>query len=377
MRPDASSPPAPISVLQVLACDEVGGTEAMVATLVEGMSPVRVSSMVATLDVPGLLARRLTSSGVAVYSLGRGRLRASVALVRLLRRGQFDVVVAYGMRATLLVRVLVRLARPRPAFVCGVRGLLVTEAPSPTAGKARFALALERMLSRLVDVYDANSRGALAILASHGVDARRLRYIPNGVDVTRWASPNGARPGAAVVACVARFTPIKRHRDLVEAIARLRADGLDVRAVLAGDGPTRPAVEALLRDHGLADAVSLPGSLDSGQVAALLHEASVFCLASGWEGMPGAVLEAMAAGLPVVGTRVNGIEDVVEDGVTGRLVPPGNPEALADALREVLADPERAQAWGEAGRRRVAEHFTIEGMVRAKEQLYLEAARGV
>ena len=164
--------------------------------------------------------------------------------------------------------------------------------------------------------------------------------IPNAVDVE--AAPR-ARSGdePPQVVSVGRLAYPKDPLTLVHALGRLRRR--PVRALLVGGGPDRPAVEAAVRTLGLEHEVRLAG--DRLDVPELLAGASVFVLASRSEGAPISILEAMAAGLPVIASDVGGVAELVVDGVTGRLVPPGDPAALAAALDDLLADAELRASW--------------------------------
>ena len=162
--------------------------------------------------------------------------------------------------------------------------------------------------------------------------------------------------GVPVVGNVAALTGHKDHATLVEAMALLRPRCPEARLVIAGEGELRPALEALVRERGLGDRVVFAGfrhDLDR-----LLPAFSVFCLSSRLEGLGTSLLDAMAFGLPVVATAAGGIPEAVEDGVTGRVAPPRDPAALAEALADVLGDEERRRAYGAAGRRRFLERFT-------------------
>jgi len=144
-------------------------------------------------------------------------------------------------------------------------------------------------------------------------------------------------------------------------MALLRPRLPEVRLVIAGEGELRPALEALVRDRDLGDRVVFAGFRDD--LDRLLPAFSVFCLSSRLEGLGTSLLDAMAFGLPVVATAAGGIPEAVEDGVTGRVVPPREPGALAEALAHALEDEERRQAFGAAGRRRFLERFTADHMV--------------
>jgi glycosyltransferase involved in cell wall biosynthesis len=160
---------------------------------------------------------------------------------------------------------------------------------------------------------------------------------------------------------VAALTGHKDHATLVEALALLRARQPRAWLVIAGEGELRGALEAQARALGVEGRTVFAGFRND--LDRLLPAFSVFCLSSRLEGLGTSVLDAMALGLPVVATAAGGIPEAVVDGVTGRLVPPRDPRALADALFEALSDEARRKAWGETGRRRFLECFTCERMV--------------
>jgi len=345
----------------------------MLAELIERSHPTATSMELVTLTRPGPVAERAAGRGVRVRALGgRGLPIAFCRLARLLARERFDVVNAYGFKATAVARVLVRLLSPRSRFVCGIRGLHPSEVETLDSFKARFVLFCERVGAPLVDVYDANSEGALDLLASLGVPRDKMRYIPNGIDASAWAGGHRNGTGPVDILCVARFVPRKRQRDLVDAVAQLSREGVRCTLFLAGDGPTKDEVSA--RAHATNADIRFLGEVVGDDLRELYRSADVFCLPSTWEGMAGSVMEAMASGLPVVGSDVSGIKDLVVDGVTGLLVEPCNPAHLADALRELLLDHGKRAALGAAGRRRIEDEFSIDRMVDEKERLYQEIA---
>jgi glycosyltransferase involved in cell wall biosynthesis len=361
-------------VLQVHPCDAMGGTELMVVELAEQLGARGIPTQVATLALAGPIAAMHQARGVPVFSLGGrgGIVGASVRLGSLLKREQYALVNVYGFKASMVVRLLVRMLRLRTVVVCGVQGLHVTEVEDLSSLKSRVAGWLERLLSSFVDVYEANSRGAVTYLAGMGIAETKLRYIPNGIDIASWGPQGPSQPTVPTILCTARFVARKRQRDLIVAIALLLGRGLDCRAVLAGEGPTRPACQRLAREQGVADRIDFPGSVDVAKTHRLLEEASVFCLPSTWEGMPAVILEAMAQGVPVVGTAVNGTEDLVRDGCTGRLVPARDPERLADALESILTSATKAASFVAAARQLVEREYRIERTVDLKRSLYLE-----
>jgi glycosyltransferase involved in cell wall biosynthesis len=369
----------PLRVLQVLARDTLAGTEIMTATLAERLPGDEVHSTVAILDAPGPIAGRLRAAGVEVASLGAGgAARATLGLARLIRHGSFDVVCAYGLRASWVARVAARGLSSRSALICGVHGLHVTEIMDVRSMRARCALVLERLGSPLVDVYEANSEGAVELLASGGIDRGRLVHIPHGLDLDEWPDP-GPRPSREApptVICVARFAPVKRHLDLIEAAGRVAGRGTRFRLVLIGDGPERAAIERRVTELGLGGRTEFAGSVGRDEVRRRLLEADVVSLLSQSEGMSGTVVEAMACGLAVVGTATNGIAELVEHGETGLTVAVGDVEGIADALDRLLQDPAERERMGRRGRATVEARWSLETMLAAKTALYRSVADG-
>jgi len=172
---------------------------------------------------------------------------------------------------------------------------------------------------------------------------------------------------------VARLHPQKDHDCLLRAIAAVVDELPTVRVLLVGDGALKDQLVGRITTLGLGTQVKLLG--ERRDVAAILALSDLFVLSSRWEGMPNAILEAMAAGLPVLATRVDGTVDVVRDGETGVLVPPGDDRALAAALLALGRDPARRRALGAAGRRRIDEAYSIDRFVDGFERLYLSLRR--
>jgi glycosyltransferase involved in cell wall biosynthesis len=230
-----------------------------------------------------------------------------------------------------------------------------------------------RMLAH-VDRLICVSAGAQTSLLAAGAPDAKLALVRNGIvppapratrDVVRRRL--GIPPAAPVALTVARFTEQKGHADLLDAVPAILAREPRARFLWVGDGPLRPEMTRRIRDRGLAPAVLTLGQRDD--VPDLLAAADLFVLPSLFEGLPIALLEAMAVGLPVVATRVCGNEEAMRDGVTGRLVPPRDPAALAAAALEAF-DPKQGAAWGQAGRALCARSFDARRMARETAAIY-------
>jgi glycosyltransferase involved in cell wall biosynthesis len=238
---------------------------------------------------------------------------------------------------------------------------------------------LSRAKYALCDRVIVVSRAIGSVMESAGTAPERLRLVYEGVPDPAPAPGGravlaelGVPETAPVVGNVAALTGHKDHATLLEAMALLRPQQPQARLVILGEGELRGALEARAQALGLADRVVFAGfrrDLDR-----LLPAFSVFCLSSHLEGLGTSLLDAMAFGLPIVATAAGGIPEAVADGVTGRLVAPRDPPALARALAEVLCDDRRRADWGAAGRRLYLERFTADRMVEETLRVIQEAA---
>jgi glycosyltransferase involved in cell wall biosynthesis len=211
-------------------------------------------------------------------------------------------------------------------------------------------------------------------LASILDDGERVRVVPNSVDLRRMGDPGVRTPEPMLVVSVARLVEKKGLEDLVAACGIVHARGVPVRLEIAGDGPLRAELATAAASAGLGEV--LRGALPHEQVRELYRRATVFCLpcvvaSSGdRDGLPTSVLEAMALGVPVVTTDVNGLTETVIDGETGLVVPERDPSALADALERILRDPALATRLSERGRAHVQQGFSLEQSVQTLRTLF-------
>lgn len=237
---------------------------------------------------------------------------------------------------------------------------------------------LGRMAYRLADRVITVSEATRRKVIQFGVPPQRVVAVPNAVDTERFRPGDGSAlraqlgvsPGAVLVVTVGRLSPEKGHEHLVRAVGSQR-DRSGIRLVLVGDGPERARLEQLVADQRLTGAVTFAGWRDD--VAEFYHAADIIALPSLMEGLPNAMLEAMACGKPVVATDVGGVAEALGD--TGLVVPPGNTAAFAQALTRLVDDPGLARALGERARDRAA-GMTFESNARRFEQVYAEALAG-
>jgi sugar transferase (PEP-CTERM/EpsH1 system associated) len=248
-------------------------------------------------------------------------------------------------------------------------------------GRSRKYRALRRLLSPTIQRFVAVSAELEQwLVEAVGIPRAKVLRICNGVDTRRFRPSAGeARtllpierfgPSCVVIGTVTRFSAIKDPLNLVQAFIAARRDplGAALRLVMVGDGALKADAERMLQDAGLAHDAWLPGSRDD--VASLLRELDVFALGSAREGISNTVLEAMATGLPVIASATGGNLELLEDGVSGRLVAPQEPPALAQALLAYARDPELRAAHGAAARTRAEQRYSLTRMVEVYRSLY-------
>jgi glycosyltransferase involved in cell wall biosynthesis len=208
--------------------------------------------------------------------------------------------------------------------------------------------------------------------------AERVVVIHCGTDTSLFHPPTNRMAAPWTIVCIASLQPQKGQAHLIEACRRLVAEGVELRCLLIGEGDMRPILEAQIAEAGLQDSVELLGHQPRHRVVELLGAADVVAqpsviLPSGkMEGIPVALMEALAMARPVVATAISGVAELVEDGGTGLLVPPADPTQLTDALRRLHQEPALGERLGAAGRHRVVEDFDL---TRSARQLAERFAR--
>jgi glycosyltransferase involved in cell wall biosynthesis len=198
----------------------------------------------------------------------------------------------------------------------------------------------------------------------------KFKLVPLGVDPVKFAPHVHTRKGTVEILCVGRLVPAKGQHILVSAVKQLIDENRDVRLRLLGDGPDRPSLERRIQEEGLTDRVILEGSINQDRIPDFVRNADVFALASFAEGVPVALMEAMAAEIPCVSTRIAGIPELIRDEIDGLLVSPSDDEGLADALRRLVDQPELRRRLGRAGRLRVMDRYNLEKNVKALAKVY-------
>jgi len=352
---------------------DFGGLESLLVERINRMPAVRYRHAIVCLtECNPAFAMKITRPDVAIHALHKQpglSLHTHVALWRLLRQLQPAVLHSYNLSA--IEYAPVALAAGVPVRVNGAHG---RDANDPDGTNRKHNL-LRRLMVPFYDCCYANSAAMEAWNRNVvGVPAHKSRMLANGIDAERFHPATGptARRDTVVIGTVGRLQAVKDHATLIDAFALLRARIPDhaprLRLAIVGDGPLLQALGEKVAVHGLQDAVWLPGARTD--VADILRGFDIFAMSSIAEGTPGSALEAMASGLPVVGTRVGGIPEVIADGSTGWLVPPADPAAMAAALERYVLAPELARQHGTAGRERVLRHYSMAAMVAGYQGMY-------
>jgi glycosyltransferase involved in cell wall biosynthesis len=220
-------------------------------------------------------------------------------------------------------------------------------------------------MSRATLIVPAAASYEPRLVSEVGLDPDQIMWTWVGTDTTLFRPGAGERaPGPLRVVTVARLNRAKGYQQAVPAIARLAERGVAVEYTIVGEGPFRPDIERLIRDHGVADSVRLLGSRSAEQIAELHAASDVFLLPTSGvgEGTPAAVCEAMSAGLPIIATRVGGLAQMIDEGVHGLLIPPGDVDAIASAIGTMADDPAFRSRAGAAARERAECEFSVDAV---------------
>jgi sugar transferase (PEP-CTERM/EpsH1 system associated) len=366
----------PRRLMHVVLNLRVGGLERVVVDLVRSLDRTRYRVEVCCLDEGGDLQREIESLGVPVTVLGMSQVGGGVVLDRLvglMRAGGIEVVNTHNVLAHKFGALAARCAGV-PVVVHTKHGRNFVGRPFEHPKIQVYGHLLSWITDRIVAVSD-DARDVCRRYEL--VPPWKLVTIPNGVDVRRFEVAVdrpalllelGIPADARIVGNVARFVPEKDQATLVRALARVLAAMPQAFLLLVGDGPLMDAAARLAQDLGVADRVRLAGR--RRDIPPILKLLDVFALSSITEGTSISLLEAMAAGVPVVATAVGGNPALVTHGVTGLLCPSRDPEALAARILEVLRDPARSGALAAAGKARVADAFSVERAAAAYAGLY-------
>jgi glycosyltransferase involved in cell wall biosynthesis len=377
----------PIRVARVIARLNIGGPAQHVVLLTAGLDRTRFATTLITGRVGEAegdfteTARARGVEPVVIPELGRAirparDLFALFKLIRMFRHLRPDIVHTHTAKAGTLGRLAARVAGV-PLTVHTFHGHVLDGYFSPSV--TQFFLMVERRLARTTDrLVTVSSRLRDQLLAMRIGRPDQVEVVPLGLDLGRFEQRRpavpalraslGLAPGAPLLGSVGRLVSIKDHPTLFRAVASLGGDGQPAHLVIVGDGEDRPALIRLAGDLGLSSRVHFLGW--RSDLETILNELDVVICSSRNEGTPVALIEAMAAGVPVLSTEVGGVADLVTHGETGWLVPPGDPAAMADGIRHLMAEPSLRSCLAAAGRVVALDRYDVARLLTRMEALY-------
>jgi glycosyltransferase involved in cell wall biosynthesis len=363
-----------IKLLEMLTNFHIGGTERQVANLALGIDPSRFDLHLACLHHSGELLAELETLRVPRSEFRIGRLYSpktfwqGIRLAQYVRRNLIQIVHSYGFYPNVFAVPVARLA-----------GASIVVASIRDTGDLLTPLQrrVQKMVCRLADCVLVNAEAIRENLLEQGYDPSKIVVIRNGIAHETFASNGrgavirqelGIPPSARLVAVFSRLNRMKGVQYFLDAAMVVAERFPDVHFLVVGDGGSKKELEEQSCRLGLGQRIVFTGF--RSDVPHLLSEAAISVLPSLSEGTSNTLLESMAAGVPVIATRVGGNPEVIEDGVSGLLVPPRDSTALAAAMGRLLEDAELALSLGQAGVGRVSELFSLEGSVHQTEHLY-------
>ncbi|MHB8255415.1 MAG: glycosyltransferase [Acidiferrobacter sp.] len=348
-------------IVEVIYAPLVGGSETLAFNLCKEWQELGIQTRICCLyERNGALTQAFEEAGIAYDLLdigGHGLMGRWARTTRYFLRTRPTAIHVHHLGS--LVNVLI------PAYLTGCFHIVYTEHSAYSIARTRWMRRAIPVVSRLVTRFTCVSRNLAEFFTTLGVPLSRMMTIYNGVDVDRYkpGPPRAEFCPVVRIGAVGRLVPEKDYPTLLAALAILKAENVRFFAEIAGDGPLANDLKDLARALGLRDVLAFRGSCDN--VPAFLRDLDIYVLSSRHEGLPLAVLEAMATALPVVATRITAIPEVIEDGLTGVLVPPGDPQAMAAAIRALAKDGRKRRLLGEAAMVEVRKTYTIESTSRS------------
>lgn len=368
-----------IKILFIITSSGIGGAEKMLYYTATGLNYNKYDVSVCSLKKKGEIAAYLEKQGIEVYCLhmgGRERflgwLSSIIALIRLfpyLIRIRPTIIHSFLFRANILARIA--------GYLTGVP--IVISSVRVMGGEKKYFHYVEMITSFMVDHYVAVSESVLRhIIDKSRISNEKISVIYNGVNIKSQddlheqnvKAPLTIENEDRILMTVGRLHEQKGHCYLIQAVSKVRKEFPKVKLLVAGEGEEENNLKKLVKSLDLTNEVIFAGL--SSDIEGILPMAELFILPSLWEGLPNALLEAMAAGKPVVATNVGGIPEIVVHGETGILIPPRDPDALAIAIIDLLQNRLKAKDMGEAGRIRAGKRFSIYKMIEKTENLYQE-----
>ncbi len=360
-------------ILHFIGSLEMGGTENMLLAYLQNTKSDEIEHVVCTIYNKGALIEKFEKSGIRVVSLNiSSKLFYPIAFFRfssMLNLIHPDVVHSYLLQENIIARIVCKIKGKK--LICGKR--------DTDRYKNPLKVFLDKITLGLGNLNISNSKAGVEELQMYGVPENKVAYVPNGKDVYSLEKTlkkmdgkrkMGFSPEEVILCCVARLYKFKGQEYLIKAMPKIIAENQNAKLVLVGDGIMRKELEEICAKLKITERVLFLG--ERKDVLDILTAADLFVFPSLREGMPGALMEAMAAGLPVIATNIDGNKELVEDGKNGILVPVQDSEALANAVNKLLGDENMMRNLAKKARDTIKNDFSIDLMVKKLDKIYLD-----
>jgi len=357
-----------INILYVIGQLGRGGAELQLVELVKGLNKNKYNMTVCCLSDKKLdLKNELQKENIHFIILKK-KLKFDITriprLIKVIKKNNINIVHSFLSTANLWIRLSVLFIKKPPIITTSLRncGYRVHKRLYPT---------LEVLLNKYSNKIIENSiTGKNFIIKNFKTPNKKLEVIYNGVDLSKFDFKSENKNKNFIVGICARLDKQKNHKNFLEAAKIISKRFPNVKFLIVGDGSLRKDLENYSKKLGISNKITFTGVRKD--IPDILKKIDISVLSSNYEGLPNIILESMASSKPVVATTVGGIPEAVIDGKTGILVPPKNPEALANAIIKLLKNPKLREKMGKAGRKRVEKYFTIKKMVKEYEKVYDE-----
>lgn len=370
----------PITILHLRACNFVGGPEKQILEHLKRLDASRFRALICCFSEDDPIKEQAQSMGIACRAIDARSafdLRTVTRLKRILIEEQVDIICSHGYKPNIVSKCA--------TWFTGIPTIAISRGWTSESLKIRFYEKLDKWLLHVVDKVVAVSHGQKEKILALGVSPDRVAVIHNAINLDVISSGGGISlrqefgvpQNAFIVASAGRLSPEKNYSTLVEAARLTVQQNAAVYFIIFGEGRLRSELEQAIIAADLQNHFLLPGFRKD--IQELLDGIDVFMLTSFTEGLPNVILEAFAARKPVVATRVGGTPEVVQDGMSGFLTRPDQPELMAQHIQTLASSPDLCRKMGEAGYEYVKKHFSFEAQTSEYEQLYVNVlkARGL
>lgn len=377
MVDDNKSLPLKFRILELTSSSDIGGTERMLLKFFSGADRERFDWTNYATTGSGILARECNNLGIEAENFvinSPADVFDFAKLLAKINRKRFHLIHSYGLRADLIARLFVKKWDAiHPVLVSGIRSIDPHRKP--------WQVFLDGKTGRKVSLFISNSEAGRKVrISREKFPAEKILTIYNGIsdeikynagDKIRIREKYNFESDEILIGHISNIRSMKGHEEVLEAAQKIVAINPKVKFVFVGRDDSKGKIPALAAEKKLRDYVWFLGFHQNPEE--ILAAIDIFILPSHWEGFPTSVLEAMLYRKPVIASNVGGIPEMIDDGVDGILIPPKNPEALAEALLKMLSDPDFADMLGENARRKALEKFRLKDMIEKIQNAYLSA----